>query len=521
MSPESRPVFLTRQLTPKAKSTGRNRIVMPELCNPRLTWGLTLTAALCLTAPQVSASTVLTVGAKGSEVARIQQQLVDLGYHPGPVTGGFTEQTRQAVEVFQRAHHLSDHGGVGPRTQSLLAAAIAARYRPAAGKLGRIILQPGQFGKPVAVLQQDLQTLGYPVGGIDGVFNRPTERAVVSFQQRAHLNVTGQAGKVTVQAIRAALSRSAPAPPRFVLGFYTQYSPSSTASQNSLAAHVHQISAISPLWYSFRADGSLHALGYHYASVCRYAAAHHVAVYPVVINGFSNQQVVENPAIRQQVVTQLRGLALQDGYAGYNIDFEGLNPSARQGMNALVIALARALKPIGREIVVDVPPKTTPNNQYAMPYDFGVLGRYANQIVLMTYDYHSVGTPPGPVAPFPWMVASVRYALSRMPAKKIVLGLAAYGYDWSSTGHTTEYHDRAVEALARREGVRVRWNAVNREFTFQYVQQGIRHVVWFENGFSDRFRLQLARQDHLGGVALWRLGDENPRFWQSVRQTGW
>ena len=492
---------------------------MPKLCNPRLGWGLT--AAFCLIAPLVTASTVVTVGAQGSGVARIQQQLVDLGYHPGPVTGEFTDMTRQAVEAFQRAHHLLGHGGVGPRTQSLLTAALAARYHPAPGKSGGSILQPGQYGKPVAVLQKDLQTLGYPVGGIDGVFNQPTERAVVSFQQRAQLNVTGQAGKVTVQAIRAALSHSAPSPSRFVLGFYTQYSPSSTASQNSLAAHLRQISAISPLWYSFRADGSLHELGYYHASVRRYAAAHHVAVYPIVINGFSNQAVVENPAIRQQAVTRLRGLALKDGYAGFNIDFEGLNPSARQGMNAFVIALARALKPIGRKIAVDVPPKTTPNNQYAMPYDFGVLGRYANQIILMTYDYHSVGTPPGPVAPYPWMVASVRYALGRMPAKKIVLGLAGYGYDWSSTGQTTEYHDLAVEALARREGAPVRWNAVNREFTFRYVQGGIRHVVWFENGFSDRFRLQLARQDHLGGVALWRLGDENPQFWQSVQQTGW
>ena len=489
---------------------------MPKL----LLWGLT--AAFLLVAPLATAATVVTVGAKGSGVARIQQQLVDLGYHPGPITGRFTQRTRQAVAAFQLTHHLAGHGGVGSRTELLLADALAARYRPASGQLGKVMVRAGEYGKPVAILQKDLRTLGYRVGGIDGVFNLSTERAVLSFQKRAHLNLTGQAGKVTVTAIRGALRHiAASTNPRLVLGFYTQYSPASTTSQNSLAAHVNQISAISPLWYSFRADGSLHQMGYHYQRVRRYAAAHHVAVYPMVINGFSNQEVVDSPAIRQRVVDELRVLALKDGYAGYNIDFEGLRPSSRQGMNAFVIALARALDPIGRSIAVDVPPKTTPNNQYAQPYDFGVLGRYANQIILMTYDYHSVGTPPGPVAPYPWMVASVRYALSRIPAHKIVLGLASYGYDWSSRGRTTEYHDLAVEALARREGVPVRWNAVNKEFTFRYVQNGVGHVVWFENGYSDRFRLQLARRDHLGGVALWRLGDENPQFWQSVQETGW
>ncbi len=481
---------------------------------------LMVSASLLMTPLMVAAVPVVSMGAHGSRVAQIQQQLQDLGYRPGPVNGNYGARTRMAVAAFQQAHHISGHGGVGRKTERALVHQLTIQYPATHTLWGQGIIKSPQFGSPVLALQRDLSALKDYQGGIDGVFNPATVLALKQFQRGHGLRATGQLGKMTALALDKALAAHRAKKP-FVLGFYTQYESTATASQTSLSQHLSQISAIAPLWYSFRANGSLHDLGYHYARVRAYAKAHHVGLYPMIINGFENSAVVESPTIRAQVISKLRAMALADGYAGYNIDFEGLNPNTRAGMNAFIKQLAEALNPIGRTISVDVPPKASPNNRYAKPYDFSVLAQYARRIILMTYDYHSVGSPPGPVAPYPWMISRIQYALTRIPASKLVLGLAVYGYDWSSSGKTVEYHDAQMIALAHRRGVPIQWNALDKEFTFQYMEGGISHVAWFEDGYSDKFRMQLAKKFHLGGIAMWRLGDENPQFWAEVQKTGW
>ena len=306
----------------------------------------------------------------------------------------------------------------------------------------------------------------------------------------------------------------------WVLGYYTQYSANSVTSQSSLAANLSTISAIAPLWYTYRANGSLHRMGYNRAFVRGYAAAHGIGVYPLVTNAGTNDTILTNPTIRNQVVASLTQLAIQDHYPGFNIDFEGLNYWDRQGMSAFVIALANKLHPLGKVVTVAVIPKTV-TDPYGRAYNFRTLGQYADKVVLMTYDYHDIGSPAGPVAPIGWVTQAVDYALTRMPAQKIVLGLAAYGYNWGSNGTTVEVHDLQAVHLAATEGVPVQWNSTYKESTFHYTSGGITHTVWFENGYSDAAKIALATANHLGGVAIWRLGDEDPHLWTVLQQFGY
>ena len=306
----------------------------------------------------------------------------------------------------------------------------------------------------------------------------------------------------------------------WVLGYYTQYGPGSIASQTSLAANLNTVTAIAPLWYTYRANGSLHTMGYHRAEIRAYAASHGIGIYPLVTNAGTNDTILTNPTIRAQVVASLTQLAIRDNYPGFNIDFEGLNYWDRQGMSAFVIALANSLRPLGKVVTVAVIPKTV-TDPYGRAYDFRILGQYADKVVLMTYDYHDIGSPAGPVAPMGWVQAAVAYALTRMPAQKIVLGLAAYGYNWGSNGTTVEVHDVEAVHLAEREGVPIQWNSTYGESTFSYTSAGIKHTVWFENGYSDAAKIALAQANHLGGVAIWRLGDEDPHLWTVLRQRGY
>ncbi len=49
---------------------------------------------------------------------------------------------------------------------------------------------------------------------------------------------------------------------------------------------------------------------------------------------------------------------------------------------------------------------------------------------------------------------------------------------------------------------------------FAYTDEaGNQHEVWFENAASIRAKLQLAHRLGIRGIALWRLGMEDPEIW--------
>jgi peptidoglycan hydrolase-like protein with peptidoglycan-binding domain len=69
------------------------------------------------------------------------------------------------------------------------------------------VLQVGSQGYEVRVLQENLITLGYNVGAVDGVFGWMTRSQVIAFQRNHGLQADGIVGPMTTQAINWSLER--------------------------------------------------------------------------------------------------------------------------------------------------------------------------------------------------------------------------------------------------------------------------------------------------------------------------
>ena len=63
---------------------------------------------------------MLSSGAKGDDVKRLQQRLKDLGFYTGEVDGDFGKGTKAAVRVFQQQHNLDADGIAGQLTMKIL-----------------------------------------------------------------------------------------------------------------------------------------------------------------------------------------------------------------------------------------------------------------------------------------------------------------------------------------------------------------------------------------------------------------
>jgi spore germination protein YaaH len=229
-------------------------------------------------------------------------------------------------------------------------------------------------------------------------------------------------------------------------------------------------------------------------------------------------KVLHEPAMMAQQVAGIVALVQQQHYAGIDIDYENLQARDRQAFTTFITQLAQALHAKGKILSVALFAKANdagyaPRN---VAQDYAAIGRAADQVRLMGYDYHWATSPPGPVAPVSWIAQVLRYAKTQIPAAKIILGIPFYGYDWSG-GHGASVTWLQATRLAGRYHARLRYDADSQAPWFRYTDSsGHVHTVWFEDARSARAKFSVARSAGIGGVYLWMYGNPDPATWPAL-----
>jgi LysM repeat protein len=131
--------------------------------------------------------------AANPQVAGLQVALRAHGLYLAQIDGIAGPKTAAAIQVFERKHGLP----LGPAN---------ARFRAALGPLGRPlfgtrILQPGDFGWDVSVLQFLLTRRGVYSGALDGYMGKETTAALRRYQRAMHLQADAVVGPRTLSAI--------------------------------------------------------------------------------------------------------------------------------------------------------------------------------------------------------------------------------------------------------------------------------------------------------------------------------
>lgn len=133
----------------------------------------------------------------GEDVLALQTRLKELKYNT-PVSGTYDQQTQDAVASFQAKNALTPDGVFGPQSASMLQSS-AARSADSA-PLSYTTLRIDDRNDAVASMQKALLELGYQLS-VNSRYDVPTHQAVVGFQQRNGLPITGVANAVTQAAI--------------------------------------------------------------------------------------------------------------------------------------------------------------------------------------------------------------------------------------------------------------------------------------------------------------------------------
>ncbi|MDG0812874.1 stalk domain-containing protein [Cohnella rhizosphaerae] len=99
-------------------------------------------------------------------------------------------------------------------------------------------------------------------------------------------------------------------------------------------------------------------------------------------------KMLTDKALRDASIDRLHALAKDNAFGGIMLDFEGLGwqddpVMAQSALNAYVKQLVSAVKPDGIKVSLAVPPL---NGEYK-GYDYAALAKWANELVIMAYDY--------------------------------------------------------------------------------------------------------------------------------------
>lgn len=322
---------------------------------------------------------------------------------------------------------------------------------------------------------------------------------------------------VWVHAAHRVASRPAAARTGKLIGFYED-SGTSGRGQGSWPAfqrHVGHLDMVSPFWYRMDQSGNISNVHPINPRVVALAHAHHVKVLPLVANaGF----MMLDPGTRPHAVAAVAQQVRRHGYDGAFIDFELLPMGERDNFAAFVAALSTRLHQAHKELGVTVFPKVGSAAGPGRSYDYAVIGKRSDHVLLMAYDEHQDAGPAGPVASIRWVRAGLRRTLVDVPAGHLYLGLAQYGYDWVAPGSAATVSTKQAAALARRQGVSVAWDPTYAEPHFRYTDAAGRiHDVWYEDAASAKMRYDLARSMGAIGVGMWRLNFEQPAFWSKVK----
>lgn len=230
---------------------------------------------------------------------------------------------------------------------------------------------------------------------------------------------------------------------------------------------------------------------------------------------FNNRLVsalVRDREVQRNLTGQIIRVILEKGYRGLNLDFEYVLGEDREAYVEFAGRITRTLNLLGVSVSAALAPKTS-DEQAGVLYEginYGQMGAAVNSVLLMTYEWGYTYGPPMAVAPLDQVRRVVEYGLTRIPNKKVSLGIPNYGYDWPlpyERGVTRARTLGNVEAvqLAIRYGAEIQFDQTAQSPYFRYWQYGVQHEVWFEDVRSYLAKFNLIKEFELRGAGYWQI----------------
>lgn len=343
---------------------------------------------------------------------------------------------------------------------------------------------------------------------------------------RQHLSVLTHANrtptklepKVDLRHARSRIDTASSATPRYA--FYVNWDRNSFLSLRASAKHLD---GLMPEWLHLYDDAGEVELDnereQQTISAWISINAPHLQVMPV-INNFDPQtntwqgdvagRLLKSDVARAQLIRNLKNYLANSKHAGVVVDFKELPESSQPLMVTFLRELKAALAPDQRQVLSVLP-------AYEAPAHFEAMVGVVDRLILLAYDQHAPHEKVGPLASQVWFESLLDAHFADVAGNKLIVAIGSYATDWSSGGHGKIIPIRESWDLLHRSQARLAFDstALNPTFGYRDSQGDTAHTVWMLDGVTMFNHVAAALAMNPGGLALWRLGTEDPSIWSS------
>lgn len=226
--------------------------------------------------------------------------------------------------------------------------------------------------------------------------------------------------------------------------------------------------------------------------------------------------ILSSTTKRNYLVQGLVQAALACGMDGINIDFETIGVDSGAHFLQFIRELSIQCRLNNLVLSVDTYVPFNFNNFY----DRAEQGELVDYVIIMGYDEHWHGSGDvGSVASIDYVRNGIETMVKDVPAHKVMNGLPFYTILWETRG--TDVTDNYITMVNQKDvlqnyGIQVEWEDETCQNYGERTSGNTLYQIWLEDIESISVKLNVMANYELGGVAVWRLGYEDPAVWEVI-----
>lgn len=309
-----------------------------------------------------------------------------------------------------------------------------------------------------------------------------------------------------------------------------------TPALTSIKANPKKYRTLSPVWFTPKANGSLNVEPtLNNRVLLDLVQRNNITLIPTIslfdadilssiLNKYMNTHIKE-----------IVSVVIKNGYDGIDLDYESTYASDKDELLQFLSKLADELHKNNKKLVFTALPKIDDRKIYSFlpqtheAQDWKAIGAIVDEFRIMAYDFTGQGSKqPGPLSPYGWNETLIRYALSQMPAEKVVLALPLYAHGWpkpksknlagtnndqslfsgEQKNTISPQHDNIAYIKSHSTYYRETYDSTIKEVRAEFKYNGVERVMYYLNKQSIDNRLKLAQKYGIKGICYWRIGGE-------------
>lgn len=294
---------------------------------------------------------------------------------------------------------------------------------------------------------------------------------------------------------------------------------------------------VSPVWFTPNSNGTINREPtINNASLLALAKREKIRLVPTIssfdadiISALLNKNLDRH-------VNEIVSVVEKNNYAGIDLDYESTYEKDSALLVEFLTKLAEKLHQKNKTLSFTALPKIDDRRIYSFlpqthqAQNWQAIGAIVDEFRIMAYDFTGQGSAqPGPLSPYQWNEALIRYALSKMPAEKIVLALPLYSHGWpkpSNANLAGVNNDRSLSSGKQKNTISLQHDDIayikshsqnysetydtwNKEIRATFTYNGVARIMYYLDSRAVNERLRLAQQYGIKGVCYWRIGGES------------